>query len=285
MGVGPGRVARAPRRLAHRLVAAAVCVALMAVATVARADFESGWQAFHRGDFAQAITAWQPLAAAGEARAQYNLGVLYDEGRGVAVDRGRAEAWWRRAAGLGHRAAQHNLALLYLSGDSGHDDRPQATVWLEAAAAGGFAPSQYVLGGMYADGRGVPRDDSRAHRLLLAAAEFGVAEAQYRLAELLAAGRGTAADPARSIAWLREAAGQGLAKAQHSLAARYVADGGAAGVVAVEALTWAALAARQGHAPALALHQALRVDATAAQIAAAEGLAEEFVAVPAAGRQ
>ena len=62
-----------------------VCAGAIAAATTARADFVTGWQAYQRGDFALAMVEWRPLAERGDARAQYNMGVIYDEGRGVDI--------------------------------------------------------------------------------------------------------------------------------------------------------------------------------------------------------
>ena len=49
----------------------------------ARTDFEVGWQAYQEGDFATALRIWLPLAEAGDPLAQYNIGVMHDEGRTV----------------------------------------------------------------------------------------------------------------------------------------------------------------------------------------------------------
>jgi TPR repeat protein len=43
-------------------------------------DFQKGWDAYNAGDFATAIQEWTPLAVAGDASAQYNLGVTYRSG-------------------------------------------------------------------------------------------------------------------------------------------------------------------------------------------------------------
>ncbi len=92
-----------------------VSASLIAAATTARADFDSGWQAYQRGDFALAIAEWRPLAEQGHARAQYNMGVIYDEGRGVDPSRARAMEWWTKAADQGMATAQHNLALMHIA--------------------------------------------------------------------------------------------------------------------------------------------------------------------------
>ena len=52
----------------------------------ANADFNEGLAALARGDYATALRAWQPLAEQGDARAQFNLGLMYRKGEGVPQD-------------------------------------------------------------------------------------------------------------------------------------------------------------------------------------------------------
>ena len=40
-------------------------------------DFQKGLAAAQAGDFATALQEWTPLAEAGDAAAQYNLGIMY----------------------------------------------------------------------------------------------------------------------------------------------------------------------------------------------------------------
>ena len=53
------------------------------VGVSASADFQKGLTAYDRGDYATALREWKPLAEQGNASAQFNLGVMYDKGRGV----------------------------------------------------------------------------------------------------------------------------------------------------------------------------------------------------------
>ena len=53
---------------------------------VAAQDFQKGFAAYQAGDYATALQEWTPLAEAGDASAQYNLGVIYGEGIGVPQD-------------------------------------------------------------------------------------------------------------------------------------------------------------------------------------------------------
>ena len=97
------------------------------------------------GDFAPAWCIWEPLAAAGNETAQFNLGWLYHNGNGVAVNDGRARELWEQAARSGHAEAQMALAMLYGQQGSPLEDRAQATNWYREAAAQGIEDAMLVL--------------------------------------------------------------------------------------------------------------------------------------------
>lgn len=80
----------------------------------------------------------EPLAAQGNAIAQFNLGVLYDTGRGVWQDHVLAAQWYRKAAKQGHAAAQFNLGGLYYEGQGVPKDLVRASIWLTLAAIAGY---------------------------------------------------------------------------------------------------------------------------------------------------
>jgi TPR repeat protein len=65
------------------------------------ADFQDGWNAYERGDYATALQEWQPLADQGDASAQNNLGFMYYKGTGVPQDYVLAHMWWNLAAAQG----------------------------------------------------------------------------------------------------------------------------------------------------------------------------------------
>ena len=52
------------------------------------------------------------MAEQGDADAQNNLGVMYNEGQGVPQDNKEAVKWWRLSAGQRVEQAQYNLALM-----------------------------------------------------------------------------------------------------------------------------------------------------------------------------
>jgi TPR repeat protein len=72
-------------------------------------QFEDAKSAYDRGDYATAYRLFKPMAEQGHDEAQYNLGGMYAEGRGVPQDYGKAAKWFRKAAEQGHAEAQYNL--------------------------------------------------------------------------------------------------------------------------------------------------------------------------------
>lgn len=125
--------------------------------------FEDGEAAWSRGDYATALSMWRPLAAQGNAKAQYNLGLMYDNGQGVPKDYKEAARFYRLAAAQGNADAQYNLGRMYYTGEGLPQDYKEAVRWYRLAAAQRDAGAQYMLGRMYATGRGVPEDYVRAH--------------------------------------------------------------------------------------------------------------------------
>jgi len=85
------------------------------------------------------------------------------------------------AAERGDPKAQYHLGYIYLEGKGVTQDDAQALLWFQKAAEQGFAQAQYVLGFLYQEGRGTPKDDAQAALWFRKAAEQGDAEAQYVL--------------------------------------------------------------------------------------------------------
>ena len=75
-------------------------------------DFEHAADAYEREDYKTAYKLFLPLAEQGDAFAQYNLGLMYDQGLGVPQDYKEAVKWYRLAAEQGYADAQTNLDAL-----------------------------------------------------------------------------------------------------------------------------------------------------------------------------
>ena len=76
------------------------------------------------------FTSTKKLAEQGDARAQYNLGVKYDNGEGVIKDDKVAVEWYTKAAMQGDAYAQYNLGVMYFNGEGSlRKDNSLAYMW------------------------------------------------------------------------------------------------------------------------------------------------------------
>lgn len=109
----------------------------------------AGSAAYLRGDHTAAFNAFRQLAAAGNALGQYNLGVYYRDGLGVAQDYHAARRWFEAAAAQGYDDALNNLGELYDQGLGVAQDSNRARQYFEQAVERGNAYAMYNLGILY----------------------------------------------------------------------------------------------------------------------------------------
>ena len=118
--------------------------------------YEKGWGVTK--DYKKAMEWYAKAAEQGYARAQYNLGVMYYNGWGVPKDYKKAMEWYTKAAGQGLAAAQNNIGSMYYNGWGVTRDYKKAMEWYTKAAGQGYAQPQYNIGAMYEKG---PRRSSK----------------------------------------------------------------------------------------------------------------------------
>ena len=110
-----------------------VCV-LLACVSLQAADFQTGMDAYRAGDFETAFREWSPLAEQGSAIAQFNLGLMFEQGKGRPVDLAVAAEWYLRAADGGFARAQFAIAEMYEAGRGLERDVVEAYKWFKLAA-------------------------------------------------------------------------------------------------------------------------------------------------------
>ena len=133
-------------------------------------------------------------------------------------DQLRAEAAVRRAAKAGNAEAQFRLGVMYGNGDGVRLDYDQALAWFEKAAAQNHQNALITMAWMFASGAGVETDEARARDLYLRAAELGSAKAQYVVGTMYRfAQYGLEKDLAAAVDWYVKAADQGMPTAQLAL--------------------------------------------------------------------
>lgn len=157
-------------------------------------------------------------AEAGLVHAQYELGKIYRDGRGVEKDALLAAAWLTRAAEQGSDAASYALGALLLTGGEGlAKDILSALNWLRRSAEDGNQYAQYRLGRLLLRGEDAPREIEEAVRWLTASAEQGNRYAQYALGKLYLMGKEVPRDPEAAVRWFTLSAAQGNEYAQYFL--------------------------------------------------------------------
>src|ERR1035437_5485533 len=126
-----------------------VCAFIFVLTSQAIADSSSdAYDAYNAGDYFKAATLFRPLAEQGDASAQLELGVMYDNGEGVLQDDKEAVKWFRLAAGQGNADAQFYLGVMYDNGQGVPRDYKESVKWYQLAARQGNAYAQFNLGMM-----------------------------------------------------------------------------------------------------------------------------------------
>ena len=144
------------------------------------ADFQKGLDAYNKKDYATALSEWNPLAEQGNVSAQFNLGVMYAEGKGVPKGDTTSVKWFTLAAEQGDAFAQVNLGFMYQYGKGITKNEEKAVRWYRLAAEQGNVDAQVHLGLMYRSGKGVVQDHIRSHMWWSIAASQGDHDASER---------------------------------------------------------------------------------------------------------
>lgn len=159
------------------------------------------------------------------AKAQFYLGVCYEEGVGVEQDAAEAVTWFTRASNQNFAGAHYSLAMCYMHGTGVNKDPAKARSLLKLGVDGKDIEAMRVLGEQYvADhtaaalaAKKLKLDESYpevcAFKLFECAAAHGHAEAQYEYGRCLLRGIGTKRDATAAEAMLVQAARAGVASA------------------------------------------------------------------------
>lgn len=113
-----------------------ICVCVFALALQAAADsLADAIRASDEGNYAKAAKLFKPLAAKGNAVAQFKLAMIYYSGKGVEKNPREAVRLYRLSAEQGHVVAQSNLATMYYRGEGVPQDFVMAHMWKNLAAS------------------------------------------------------------------------------------------------------------------------------------------------------
>jgi TPR repeat protein len=259
--------------------------------------FEDATWAYEAGDYIAAVRLWRPLAKQGDVRAQWVLGLMNEDGGGVARDLVRAHMWYNLAGANGHPKARQSrdalankmtLELVAEAQDRANEwaaEYPQGMALARSAdrpglnqrAMAGEGEAQFKLGEIYDIGQGAPQDFAQSLKWYDRAARRGNVGARRNLGVMFHAAKGVAQNYAEAAKWLRLAADQGDGEAQMILGGMHERGQGMARDL-LGAHMWLNLAGAHGKKAARERRDKLAEAMTPAQIARAQSLARQWTA-------
>jgi TPR repeat protein len=130
-------------------LAAILLLFVMSHGQALAADIHDAMAAMRNGDFAEAYCILRPHADEGDADAQYNIGWMYLNGYGLAINDSLAMEWWMRASAQGHVDANFSIAMLYSLGE-GHvkKDMDKAVDYYLLASEAGHEDARLIIKSM-----------------------------------------------------------------------------------------------------------------------------------------
>jgi enhanced entry protein EnhC len=173
-------------------------------------------------DYDAAFKGYQRAAVAGDARGQFNTGLMYEEGKGRPVDRDKAIDLYLKAAEQGHAQAMVQLAGLYFS--AGESQKAQH--WYKKSADLGNRDALYHLGLLSETGIATKLDYANALQYYQQSSDKGDANATLALARMYQYGLGVSKTPSQALALYKELAKSGNPYAQYQLALHYLGETG-----------------------------------------------------------
>jgi hypothetical protein len=147
-------------------------------------------RANHPASQEEAIEKLRPWVEKGKAWAQCLLGQRYEHGLGVDQSYQQARELYELSATQGDAGAQYNLGVMYnqhqgqISQYNMDQSYERAAEYYEAAARQGMPEAQHNLGLLYATGQGVEQSFESARKWMMKAAEQGDEDAINELQRL-----------------------------------------------------------------------------------------------------
>lgn len=200
-------------------------------------------------DYLNAAENYQLAAQAGDKIGQFNLGLIYEDGKGTPVDEQKAKDlytksaeqgysramtqlaginfrlqnieqalhWYKKAAALGESGAQYHLGLLSETAVGTKLDFAEAVKYYQLSSDQGNEKAKLALARMYQYGLGVAKDQSHAADLYRELAANNNGFAQYQLAIIYADGLAGERSPQQAKQWLQQASSNGNLQASNML--------------------------------------------------------------------
>lgn len=135
---------------------------LLRVSSSEASDYEQAYEALAAEDYEKAAYFLSYFASNGDARSQYNMGIIYRDGLGFERNSGAALAWFLLAAEQKHMLANYAVGLLLRDGPDDVQQPERAILYLKEAGFLGHALAPLELGNMFFSGDHVQKDRALA---------------------------------------------------------------------------------------------------------------------------
>ena len=124
-------------------------------------------------------------AELGDPNSQWTIGLYTKLGiSGLIPDANEAFHWFKKSGEAGHLRAQYNVGLCYEKGEGVAQDEKESFFWYKKAADQGSQYAQYKLGIYCEEGRGTDQDVNESIKWYKKAADQGHRESRMKLEEL-----------------------------------------------------------------------------------------------------
>lgn len=110
-------------------------------------------------DDSLALPLLRKASAAGDAEANYWLGVSHEKGLGVRADQPEANTWFRKGAEMGDAACQNTLGINVAEGNGTRKNETEAVEWFRKGAEQGNYEAACNLAIHYQRGQGIASDN------------------------------------------------------------------------------------------------------------------------------
>ncbi len=157
-------------------------------------------------------------AEQGSAEAQFEIGAMHENGRGVTADRDQAMQWYQKAADQHYDRAVNAIARM--------QDNKRRLEMTQSQAEAGDIEAQYKLGAMYLTGTGTGSDLKLAEQWLGRAAEKGHTKAQFKLGHLYYVELAEDNNMSAALNWFSKAAASDYSPAFYYLGDMYATGSG-----------------------------------------------------------
>lgn len=126
-----------------------------------------------------------PKAEQGDIEAQFDVGEMYEKGKGTDKDNVKAFGWYLKAAKQGDNKASYKIGLSYLKGTGVNKSPEKALMWLQSSAQSGYARAHFYIAEMHELGEGVEKNFDEALKYYQFAKDKGYAPADERIIRVM----------------------------------------------------------------------------------------------------